>query len=95
MRVFQSGGNGHLRKNADPGEVARAVKKILNRENMPAMRWSSNWPLMPDPPRSSYLMKRENAGQTLRAGQGMYEKNDVLLNAGVTRTRAPLAQGSL
>lgn len=28
VRIFQSGGNGYLRKNADPGEVVRAVKKF-------------------------------------------------------------------
>jgi two-component system, NarL family, invasion response regulator UvrY len=32
VRVFQSGGNGYLRKNADPREVIRAVKKILDGE---------------------------------------------------------------
>jgi len=30
VRVFQKGGDGYLRKNAHPGEVVRAVKKILS-----------------------------------------------------------------
>jgi DNA-binding NarL/FixJ family response regulator len=29
VRVFQRGGDGYLRKNAHPGEVVCAVKKIL------------------------------------------------------------------
>lgn len=29
VRVFKAGANGYLRKNVDPGEVVRAVKKIL------------------------------------------------------------------
>ena len=32
VRVFQSGGNGYLSKNAESNEVVRAVKKILNGE---------------------------------------------------------------
>ncbi|MBU6433703.1 MAG: response regulator transcription factor [Nitrospirae bacterium] len=32
VRVFQSGGDGYLRKNADTKEVVRAVRKILNGE---------------------------------------------------------------
>ncbi|HLZ33035.1 MAG TPA: response regulator transcription factor, partial [Nitrospira sp.] len=32
VRVFQSGGNGYLRKNADPREVIRAIKKVLDGE---------------------------------------------------------------
>jgi two-component system, NarL family, invasion response regulator UvrY len=32
VRVFQSGGNGYLNKNAEPNEVVRAVKKVLDGE---------------------------------------------------------------
>ena len=32
VRIFQSGGNGYLRKNADPKEVVHAVKMILDGE---------------------------------------------------------------